>query len=245
MTFEPTPEKLAPDLSLREEIVILARALWREGYDDHLGGHITVNLGDDTLLCNPWYLTWEEFTPNDVIRIDLDGRVLEGDWPAPLGIPLHLELHKARPGVKVALHHHSRWGTIWSDLARVPPRHDQSGAQGGGELVVVDEYGGAVSDPRAAADAVAAMGDAELALLAHHGVFVLANSIGGAYRRAVALEWRCRNAWMVEAAGGGPGAPEAIIRQFGPSNGDGFTGYWETAVRRELREDPSLLGTGR
>ena len=76
-------------------------------------------------------------------------------------------------------------------------------------------------------------------------MFVLANSIGGAYRRAVALEWRCRNAWMVEAAGGGPGAPEAIIRQFGPSNGDGFTGYWETAVRRELREDPSLLGTGR
>ena len=56
-----------------------------------------MNLGDGTLLCNPWYLTWEEFGPDDVIRIDLDGRVLEGDWPAPLGIPLHLELHKARP----------------------------------------------------------------------------------------------------------------------------------------------------
>ena len=30
-----------PDLSPREELVILARALWREGYDDHLAGHIT------------------------------------------------------------------------------------------------------------------------------------------------------------------------------------------------------------
>ncbi len=57
-----------------------------------------MNQGDGTLLCNPWLLTWEEFGPDDVIRIDLEGNVVEGNWPAPLGIPLHLELHKARPG---------------------------------------------------------------------------------------------------------------------------------------------------
>ena len=101
MTFEPTPDHLAPELTEREQIVLLAAALWHEGYDDHLAGHITVNQGDGTLLCNPWLLTWEEFGPDDVIRIDLDGNVLEGDWPAPLGIPLHLELHKARPGIGV------------------------------------------------------------------------------------------------------------------------------------------------
>jgi L-ribulose-5-phosphate 4-epimerase len=43
--------------------VILARALWREGYNDHLAGHITCNLGDGTLLCNPWLLTWDELVP--------------------------------------------------------------------------------------------------------------------------------------------------------------------------------------
>ncbi len=98
MEFTPTADKLIPDLTLREELVILARALWREGYSDHLAGHITVNLGDGTLLCNPWLLTWEELHPSQVIRIDLEGRVLEGDWPAPLGIPLHLELHKMPRG---------------------------------------------------------------------------------------------------------------------------------------------------
>ena len=34
-------DKLIPDLSPREELVILARCLWREGYSDHLAGHIT------------------------------------------------------------------------------------------------------------------------------------------------------------------------------------------------------------
>ena len=96
VTFEPTPEKLMPDLTPREELVVLARCLWREGYNDHLAGHITFNLGDGTLLCNPWLITWDELRPHQVIRIDLEGNVVEGDWPAPLGIPLHLALHEAR-----------------------------------------------------------------------------------------------------------------------------------------------------
>ena len=84
-------------------IVLLARTLWREGYNDHLAGHITYNLGDGTLLCNPWMLLWNEIRPADIIRIDLDGNVVEGDWPVPPGIPLHLELHKMRPGVHWAM----------------------------------------------------------------------------------------------------------------------------------------------
>jgi len=36
--FTPTAEKLMPDLTPREELVVLARALWREGYNDHLAG---------------------------------------------------------------------------------------------------------------------------------------------------------------------------------------------------------------
>ena len=102
MNFAPTPEQLLPELTLRQEFVLLARALWREGYADHLAGHITVNMGDGTLLCNPWFITWDELRPSQLIRIDLDGKVVEGDWPAPLGIPLHLELHKLREDVGVA-----------------------------------------------------------------------------------------------------------------------------------------------
>ena len=147
--FTPTAEKLIPDLTPREELVVLARALWREGYNDHLAGHITVNLGDGTLLCNPWLMTWAELRPSQVLRIDLDGRVVEGDWPVPLGIPLHLELHKAREDVGWAVHNHPLFGTVWADLGELPPILDQSSALGGGTLVLVDEYEGAVNTPRA------------------------------------------------------------------------------------------------
>jgi L-ribulose-5-phosphate 4-epimerase len=241
MDFQPTSEKLLPDLTPREELVLLARTLWHEGYDDHLAGHITYKQADGTLLCNPWYVLWCEVRPEQVIRIDLDGNVLEGDWPAPLGIPLHLELHKRRPDVTVAVHNHPRFGTIWADAGRVPPVYDQSSALGGGEVVVVDEYKGTVNDASTAAAAVEAMGDADLALLANHGVFVLAGSIRAAHQRAVALEQRCTHAWHVEAIGGGRELPEPARSFFRKSNGEGFIGFWEAMARRELARDATLL----
>ena len=242
--FEPTAEKLMPDLTPREELVILARALWREGYNDHLAGHITYNLGDGTLLCNPWLLHWNELRPSQVIRIDLSGNVVEGDWPAPLGIPLHLELHKARPGVQVAMHSHPLYGTVWSDMREIPPVLDQSsGLGGGGDLVLVEEYEGAVNDSGAAARAITAMGEGELALLAGHGVFVLGSTFRAVYQRAVALEQRCQRAWHVRVAAGREDSPlpEWWLDRSRKSDGNGFIGFWEAAVRQELRSEPSLL----
>jgi L-ribulose-5-phosphate 4-epimerase len=243
MSFQPTSEKLMPDLSPREEIVLLARTLWREGYNDHLAGHITYNLGDDTLFCNPWHLLWNEFRAHDVIRIDLEGNVLEGDWPVPPGIPLHLQLHKLRPGVHWAMHNHPVFGTVWADMGEVPPAMDQSSSLGGGELVLVDEYDGAVNDANSARKAVEKMGTAELALLAGHGVFVLGNSARAVHQRAVALEQRCKHAWHIRAAGNQlvPALPQSYRERMKASQGDNFIGFWEAMVRQELREDPRLL----
>jgi L-ribulose-5-phosphate 4-epimerase len=241
--FVPTAEKLMPDLTPREELVVLARALWREGYNDHLAGHITVNLGDGTLLCNPWLVTWDELRPSQVIRIDLDGSVVEGEWPVPLGIPLHLELHRARSDVVWAAHNHPLYGTVWADMGEVPPILDQSSALGGGRLVLVDEYEGPVNDSGSAARAVAHIGEAAMALLAGHGVFVLGGSARAVHQRAVALEQRCQHAWMARVAGSTSPSrvPQAFIDLVAQSDGEGFIGFWEAAVRAELAADPDLL----
>ena len=243
MTFEPTAEKLIPELSPKEELVLLARTLWREGYNDHLAGHITYNLGDGTLLCNPWLILWNELRVHQLIRIDLQGNLVEGDWPVPPGIPLHLALHEARPGVQWALHNHPLYGTVMADMKVIPPPMDQSSALGGGELVLVDEYEGAVDSVNAARSAVAAMGEAELALLSGHGVFVVGGSVRAVHQRAVALEQRCQRAWHAMAAGRDlvSPLPDWFRQQVQGSDGNKFFGFWEAMVRQELNADPSIL----
>lgn len=248
MSFTPTAEKLIPDLNRREELVLLARALWREGYNDHLAGHITYNLGDGTLLCNPWLLTWDEIRPEQVIRIDLEGNIVEGDWPVPLGIPLHLALHQARHDVAWAMHNHPLFGTVWSDIGEVPPAMDQSSSLGGGgQPVIVREYDGAVNAMDAARHAIDTFGSAEVGLLAGHGVFVLGSTPRAVFQRAVALEQRCQHAFFVRAAGGElrTPLPDWWTQRMAGSDGNGFVGFWEAAVRQELRADPTLLDTSR
>jgi ribulose-5-phosphate 4-epimerase/fuculose-1-phosphate aldolase len=128
-------------------------------------------------------------------------------------------------------------------MGEIPPILDQSSSLGGGELVLVDEYSGPVNDPASARRAVEMMGDATAALLAGHGVFVLGGSARAVHQRAVALEQRCQHAWHVCAAGRETTSllPREFLENIAASDAEGFLGFWEAAVRAELRADPQLL----
>ena len=229
-------------LSPEAEVALLARMLYREGYDDHLAGHITSRQPDGSLLVNPFGLTWEEVKASDIMRIDPEGHVIDGPWTVNPAIVLHVELHKARPDIGVAVHNHTRWGTIWADLQRIPPVYDQTSAMVAGEIAMFGEYRGNVADEVNARKAVAALGKARIALLANHGVLVVASDIRQAHHRAVILEWRSRQAWHVEALGSGVALDPKVHQQVG-GNYDlqSFPGLWEAMVRHELRVDHTVL----
>lgn len=230
-----------PDLSPKQELAMLARILYREGYNDHLAGHITCRQPDGTFLVNPFGLTWGELRGCDIMRMDADGNRLDGPWTITAAIQLHLELHRSRH-VNVALHNHPRWGTLWADLRKAPVVHDQTGAMYNGTVAVYDEYAGAVDDAGNARAAVTAMGDADICLLAHHGVLIVGDNIREVYMRATSFEWRCRQAWHVVAAGGAqPMDPDVAFRYGELFRGNNFPGMFEAMARIELRADPSVL----
>jgi ribulose-5-phosphate 4-epimerase/fuculose-1-phosphate aldolase len=110
-------------------------------------------------------------------------------------------------------------------------------------LTLVDEYDGPVNDSNSARRAVTQMGDASMALLAGHGVFIVGGSARAVHQRAVALEQRCQHAWYARAAGGRDESrvPDAFIDLVAQSDGEGFLGFWEAAVRAELAAEPGLL----
>lgn len=231
-----------PELTPQAELALLCRILHREGYDDHLAGHVTYRQPDGTLLVNPWGLTWDEVRASDVLRIDRDGRLLEGRWTVTPAITLHVELHAARDDITVAVHNHPRWGTIWADAHRIPPVYDQTSAMVPGDPALYDDFRGSVDATEQARACVAALGDARTALLANHGVLVVGKDVAQAHHRAMVLEWRCRQAWHVEALGGGvPVAPEVHARFSSPFDHVALPGVFEAMARRELRADPTVV----
>ncbi len=240
--FGQLPDVPRLELSGRQELAALAQALFAVGYSDHMAGHITIRQDDHTLLCNPWGLQWDQITATDVIRIDLDGRRLEGSWPVPPGIPLHLALHAAREHVKYAVHNHTHWSGLWAAAHKVPPVIDQTGGLTSAEVTLVDEFDGAVDEMTFAEAAIARMGSADIALLANHGIFVLGDTAAETYLRCYSFEWRCRRAVEVAAIGDGvPLRPDVHTALAKVVDAQGFPGYWDAAVRNAVLTRPRLL----
>lgn len=238
----PRQKPLLPELTPQAELALLCRLLYAEGYDDHIAGHISSKQADGSLLVNPWELAWDELGASDIVRVDQQGKVIEGHWNVTPAINLHLEIHALRPDVGVIIHNHSRFGTVWANAQRVPPVYDQTSAQVNGELLLFDEYNSAVNAASEGEKCARGLGQAKWALLANHGVLVVANDIRQAHLRALTLEWRCRQAWHVEALGGGRAIRDEVAEQFGSMvDGNGFPFLWEAMARKEIRRDPAVL----
>jgi len=112
------------------------------------------------------------------------------------------------------------------------------------DIAVMSEYGGPVAGEDSAELNVKALGNKHQALLANHGVLVVAESISSAWIRARCLEWRCKQAWYVEAIGGWRAMPKEgrdwLAETMAATGGVART-QWPWVVRRELRADPSVL----
>jgi ribulose-5-phosphate 4-epimerase/fuculose-1-phosphate aldolase len=231
------------ELTPEQELAVFARILDAEGYDDHIFGHLSVLQADGTLLVNPSNLMWRQMTSSDVVRISLDGTHIAGGRIAPAAIELHLALHRLREDVTVAVHNHSRWGTVWAAAGRVPPAYEQISAFiSDDDIAFHREYDGAVVDREAAEASVAALGTSAAGFLANHGVLVVGRSIPEAYYRCVSLETRSRIAWHVQVLGGGAPFPadqhEALasrLRKVGVGN------LFESAARWQIDRDPTVL----
>jgi ribulose-5-phosphate 4-epimerase/fuculose-1-phosphate aldolase len=148
-----------------------------------------------------------------------------------------------RTDAVVAVHHHPQWSTVWAAAHRVPAVYDQLSAFVADDLVLYDDYAGGVNRWDLAEANVLSMGGSAQALLANHGVLVLAASVEDAHLRCVALEHRAKLAWRVEALGGGTPLHEDVAAQLARTMHDkgGWPGFFLAMARAELRRDPTVL----
>jgi L-fuculose-phosphate aldolase len=150
----------ASELTARQEVALLARVLNREGWNDYNGGHITALLPDGSLLTNPLELGWDELTASDILRIDINGKLLEGTGTVIPALRLHLEYHRLHPGTKVTVHQHPKYATFYAAIGRIPPAYDQrSSGVPDEDITFYAEYDGTVEKPAMATAAAKALGD--------------------------------------------------------------------------------------
>lgn len=69
----------------------------------------------------PSGVSYDGMTAEDMVIVDLDGKVVEGKWKPSSDTPTHLELYKAFPTLGGIVHTHSRWATTFAQAGRGIP----------------------------------------------------------------------------------------------------------------------------
>lgn len=178
---------------LRELVATAGQILYQQGLTDYLG-HCSARVpGTDHVVIKPKHSTTvrspAELGPAEMIVIDLDGNLIEGDDAPPSECFIHTEIYRARPDVQAVVHTHQRaatlLGIVGADL--LPVLHVPAVFTDGGTmptwpcplLVNTPELGRQLAD---------SLGSAGLCHLQGHGIVSVAGTMQRATVTAVALE---------------------------------------------------------
>ncbi len=73
------------------------------------------------VVIKPSGVDYDTMQPNDMVIVDLDGKVIEGDLKPSSDTLTHLEIYKHFEGVTAVVHTHSKWATIFAQSQKQIP----------------------------------------------------------------------------------------------------------------------------
>ena len=102
----------------RVDLAACYRLVAHFGYDDVIWNHISARIpGEESFLINPWGLRYDEITASNLVKVDLEGKVIGGGETNATGFVIHSAVHRRRPDVQCVLHTHTEGGLGVSALA--------------------------------------------------------------------------------------------------------------------------------
>jgi ribulose-5-phosphate 4-epimerase/fuculose-1-phosphate aldolase len=176
---------------LREQVVTCTRLLAFTEILDY-SGHVSARVpGEDLLLIQPRDASRASLTAEDLLVVDFEGRVVEGDGVPVVEWPIHAGAYRARADVAVVLHGHPTLSTTFSMVDRplLPMRHffykypDGLAIHPDSTHITTIEQGDALAKT---------LGSADACLIRSHGTLLVARRIQELFMDALDLEENAR-----------------------------------------------------
>jgi L-ribulose-5-phosphate 4-epimerase len=173
--------------ALREEVWACNLELPKNGLVKMTSGNVSGRDPEtDLVAIKPSGYSYEEMTPADMVVVDLQGNVVEGDLNPSVDMATHLYVYRHRPGVFGIAHTHSPYATSFAALGQPIPACLTAAAMLGGEIPL----GGYVpiGGEAIGAEIVRKIGKSLAIIMQHHGVFTIGPSVRVATKMAVEVE---------------------------------------------------------
>ena len=73
------------------------------------------------VVIKPSGVSYDDMTDEDMVVVDLEGKVVEGAYKPSSDTATHLVLYKHFPDIGAVVHTHSEWATIWAQAGQAVP----------------------------------------------------------------------------------------------------------------------------
>ena len=235
----------AEEWKARVELAALYRLVAIYGWDDMTYTHISARVPgpDHHFLLNPFGLFWDEITASSLVKIDVEGKILQETpyFVNAAGFTIHSAVHMALDNAHFVMHLHSEQG------AAVSAQKDGLLPLTQHAMVCIPhlsyhDYEGIALDLDERERLVADLGDKSMMLLRNHGTLTLGGTAADCWTAMYYLEKACT--MQVMALSGGRDnvllAPDAAQHTVAGQSGRGLGGAinWPGLLRKLDRESP-------
>lgn len=204
------------ELELRAELSACYRLFDRLGWTELIFNHITVRVpgsGKPEYLINPFGLHYAEVTPENLVRIDLDGVVQDGSSAEVnrAGFVIHSAIHAARDDAHCIMHVHTTAGCAVASKEE-GLRHDNFYSAMLYNDVAYHDYEGVTTNLDEQPRLVESLGRRNHLILRNHGLLVVGPDIPTTFNRLWVLQRACE-IQLASDAGAGPNRaiPESVL----------------------------------
>jgi L-fuculose-phosphate aldolase len=107
------------EFKIKEQICEIGRRVYAKGFAAANDGNISFRLNDKEVMCSPTMVSKGFMKPDDICKVDMEGKQIAGTRKRSSEILLHLSVYKHRPDVKAVVHCHPPHATAFA-VAGVP-----------------------------------------------------------------------------------------------------------------------------
>lgn len=184
-------------VTLREQVCELHAELPRNNLVAWTSGNLSARDSESGLVViKPSGIKFKDLTPENMVIVDLDGKVVEGNYKPSSDTASHCYIYRHRADVNGVVHTHSRYATAFATLGREIPcvttaMGDEFGGPipcGGFALIGGEEIGREVIKALEGSNSPSC-------ILQSHGVFALGATADKAVQAAVMTEDNAAIVW--------------------------------------------------
>ncbi len=185
---------------VKKEILDICQQLVKNDLVIGSSGNVSMRV-DNYVVITPSSIWYTEMVLEDMVVMDLNGKVIEGERNPSVEWQMHLALYNNRSDANAIVHTHSIYASAMAiKHESLPPIIDETVLKVGADVKVTKYYMPGTKELSVAV--VEAIKDRSAALIANHGVVCIAKTLKNALHLVNLVERTCRIYLIAQMSGG-------------------------------------------